>query len=100
MHILIPVFDDPLYPRIQETLRVEALRCPDCGEPQDRLNLLIENRAIKPRYVVSCCTCKCRGPLGKNVEDAIKKWNAPPGFFEAIQMSWGRKRQKHPKRKT
>ncbi len=75
MPALIPLFDNEANPWINTLLREKALRCPECGASQSKLNVLNEDHLIKPRYVVACSECKHHGEFGRDVIDAIKKWN-------------------------
>ena len=75
MHDLIPVFDNPVHPWINRTLKEQALHCPECGAPSASLNLLSEDCPYMPHFAVVCCECKHLGPFGKNTAAAIKNWN-------------------------
>jgi hypothetical protein len=90
MYVLIPVFDDPAH----QILKEQATACPACDAGHARLTVMVENRAIRPRYAVACGACKHLGALGKDVADAIKKWNGTSGLLPAFKRVWGKKRQK------
>ena len=94
MYILIPIFDDPSHPRISQILKEQATACSACEAGQARLNLMVENRAIRPRFAVACADCKHLGALGKDMADAIKKWNKTSGLLPTFKRVWGKKRQK------
>jgi hypothetical protein len=79
MDELIPVFNDHSYPSLDRMLRDQALGCPQCGG-HSRLTLLSTLRMI-PRFAIACGECNHRGPLGKSIDDAIKRWNKPPGLL-------------------
>jgi hypothetical protein len=98
MYAFIPVFDDPKHPVIGRLLKEKALRCPECGEDQASLDLMIENRIMSPRYAIACGKCKHLGPIGRDAHDAIRRWNKPPGFFSTLVHSWARRRLKRQKR--
>ena len=94
MYILIPVFDDHSHPRIHQMLQEQATGCSACDAGQARLNLMVENRAIRPRYAVACAHCKHLGALGKDMADAINKWNGTSGILPTFKQVWGKKHHK------
>ncbi len=81
---LIPMFDDHSHLQINRLIHENALRCVECGAHQRSLVLMIESRAIRPRYVLACGECRYQGPLGKNPDDAVRQWNEPLGFFASF----------------
>ena len=86
MHDLIPVFPDRLHLHVREIIQ-KALLCPCCGAGNAKLVGMSECKA-RPHYVIACTVCKHRGPFGKNLQDAVKKWNAKPWEPFAFLGKW------------
>jgi len=91
---LIPLFDDHSHPQINRLLNEQALRCPECGAHQTSLLFFSDSSIVKPRYLIACSECKCRGRFGRNLHHAVKLWNKPPGFFATLLHNWKKKRAK------
>ena len=99
MHDLIPIFDDHSHLMVNEMLK-KATCCQGCGARYHAFVAKAENIVRNPRYVITCGECKYQGPLGKDFEDAVRKWNKPPGFFALIIKRWKWKRTKQQQQKT
>ncbi len=50
-------------------------RCPFCAET---IWLEVKRLSLEVEWYVKCSQCDAYGPLGKNVQEAIKLWNHRP----------------------
>lgn len=79
MRELIPVFEDRSH-RVVNRILSEALRCPFCSASPGTLVAMGEARVVGARYLIACVKCGYKGPFGRGLEDAVKRWNRKPPF--------------------
>ncbi len=83
MRTFLPILDGEVHPQIKQTMK-EAAACPECGAALSSLVAMSDYHITRPNFVIVCRKCSHVGRFGKNLPDAIKRWNKRPGFFSAF----------------
>ena len=80
MVTLIPLFEDRSHSMVNQIMN-GALSCPKCHATKHDLIAMTEAKVKSPCYLVACTRCKFKGSFGRGLEDAVLRWNKPPGFL-------------------